>query len=66
MSEHPNVALTRRGYEAFARGDLAALSELIAEAGIVGDRFADEAIQPANAWTGDELSLRPVNPRAGG
>jgi hypothetical protein len=31
VSEHPNVALTRRGYEAFAQGDLAALSELIAD-----------------------------------
>ena len=31
VSEHPNVELTRRGYEAFAKGDLAALSELIAD-----------------------------------
>lgn len=31
MTEHPNVELTRRGYDAFAQGDLAALSELIAD-----------------------------------
>jgi len=31
VTEHPNVALTRRGYDAFARGDLAALAGLIAE-----------------------------------
>src|SRR5260370_31225625 len=31
VSEHPNVELTRRGYEAFAKGDLAALAELIAD-----------------------------------
>ncbi len=31
MSEHPNVEVTRRGYEAFAHGDLAALSGLIAD-----------------------------------
>ena len=31
MTEHPNVELTRRGYEAFAKGDLATLSELIAD-----------------------------------
>lgn len=30
MTEHSNVELTRRGYEAFAKGDLAALSELLA------------------------------------
>ncbi len=30
MAEHPNVELTRRGYEAFAKADLAALSGLIA------------------------------------
>jgi len=30
MTEHPNVELTRRGYDAFAAGDLAALSELLA------------------------------------
>ena len=30
VTEHPNVELTRRGYEAFANGDLAALSGLIA------------------------------------
>jgi ketosteroid isomerase-like protein len=30
MTAHPNVELTRQGYEAFARGDLTALSQLIA------------------------------------
>jgi uncharacterized protein len=30
VTEHSNVELTRRGYEAFAKGDLAALSELLA------------------------------------
>ena len=28
MAEHPNAALIRKGYEAFARGDMAALGEL--------------------------------------
>ena len=31
MSEHPNVALSRRGYEAFGSGDMATLTEMIAE-----------------------------------
>jgi uncharacterized protein len=31
VTEHPNVELTRRGYEAFAKGDLTMLSELIAD-----------------------------------
>jgi ketosteroid isomerase-like protein len=31
VTEHPTVELTRRGYDAFARGDLAALSGLIAD-----------------------------------
>jgi hypothetical protein len=31
MTEHPNIELTRRAYDAFAKGDLAALSELIAD-----------------------------------
>ena len=31
MTEHPNVELTRRGYEAFAKGDMATLSELLAD-----------------------------------
>ena len=31
MTEHPNVEQARRGYEAFAKGDLATLSELIAD-----------------------------------
>jgi uncharacterized protein len=30
MSEHPNVALVRKGYEAFSRGDMETLSEIIA------------------------------------
>jgi len=31
MTEHPHVEPTRRGYDVFAKGDLAALSELIAD-----------------------------------
>jgi ketosteroid isomerase-like protein len=31
MTEHPNIELARRGYEAFAKGDLAALTELLAD-----------------------------------
>ena len=31
MTEHPNVERARRGYEAFAKGDLATLTELIAD-----------------------------------
>jgi len=31
VTEHPNVEQARRGYEAFAKGDMATLSELIAE-----------------------------------
>ena len=31
MTAHPNVELTRRGYEAFAKGDVPALSELMAD-----------------------------------
>ena len=31
MTEHPNVELTRQGYEAFAKGDLATLSGLMAD-----------------------------------
>ncbi|MGH9035228.1 MAG: nuclear transport factor 2 family protein [Acidimicrobiia bacterium] len=31
MSEHPNVEAVRRGYEAFNKGDMETLSELIAE-----------------------------------
>jgi len=31
MAEHPNVELSRRGYEAFSTGDMATLTELIAE-----------------------------------
>jgi ketosteroid isomerase-like protein len=31
MSEHPDVALVRRGYEAFSTGDVATLTEVIAE-----------------------------------
>jgi ketosteroid isomerase-like protein len=30
MTEHPNAALIRRGYEAFSAGDVATLTELIA------------------------------------
>jgi ketosteroid isomerase-like protein len=31
VAEHPDVERARRGYEAFAKGDLATLSELIAD-----------------------------------
>ncbi len=31
MAEHPNVALLRKGYEAFAKGDTATLTELFSE-----------------------------------
>jgi ketosteroid isomerase-like protein len=31
MTEHPDVVLVRRGYEAFSTGDMATLSEIIAE-----------------------------------
>ena len=31
MAEHPNVGLIRKGYEAFGRGDIAALSELFTQ-----------------------------------
>ncbi|MFQ5948796.1 MAG: nuclear transport factor 2 family protein [Acidimicrobiia bacterium] len=31
MAEHPNVAVMRRAYDAFAKGDTATLSDLIAE-----------------------------------
>jgi uncharacterized protein len=31
MTEHPNVERARQGYEAFAKGDLAALTELLAD-----------------------------------
>jgi len=31
VTEHANVELTRRGYEAFAKGDLATLAELMAD-----------------------------------
>ncbi len=31
MADHPNAALLRKGYEAFASGDMATLTELFAE-----------------------------------
>ncbi|MFD0259683.1 nuclear transport factor 2 family protein [Kitasatospora indigofera] len=31
MAEHPHVALVRRGYEAFSRGDMQTMSEIIAK-----------------------------------
>ena len=31
MPEHPNTALLRKGYEAFAKGDMAILTELFSE-----------------------------------
>lgn len=46
MAEHPNVALVRKGYEAFAKADLATIQSL----------FADDVvwhIGGSNALTGD-------------
>lgn len=42
MGEHPNVDLARRGYAAFSAGDMATLTELIAEDAVwhVGGRNA--------------------------
>lgn len=34
MSEHPNIALVRRTFEAFAKGDLPAIRELWADDGV--------------------------------
>jgi hypothetical protein len=31
MAEHPNATLVRRGYEAFAKGDVATLTEVFSE-----------------------------------
>ncbi len=31
MAEHPNAALLRKGHEAFSRGDMTTLTEIIAE-----------------------------------
>ena len=31
MPDHPNAALLRKGYEAFARGDIAAITDMFAE-----------------------------------
>jgi uncharacterized protein len=31
MAEHPNVAMIRRGYEVFGRGDMRAIDELLAD-----------------------------------
>ena len=31
MSEHPNIEIVRKGYEAFSNGDMATLTELFAE-----------------------------------
>lgn len=31
MAEHPNVSLTRRGYEAFGKADIPTMTELIAD-----------------------------------
>ena len=31
MAEHPNAALLRKGHEAFAKGDMATLTEVIAQ-----------------------------------
>ncbi|GAA5024224.1 nuclear transport factor 2 family protein [Kitasatospora paranensis] len=31
MTEHPHIALVRKGYEAFSRGDMTTLSEILAK-----------------------------------
>jgi ketosteroid isomerase-like protein len=31
MAEHPNVALLRKGYDAFAKGDMATINDLFAD-----------------------------------
>ncbi|MFI5607577.1 nuclear transport factor 2 family protein [Amycolatopsis sp. NPDC051903] len=46
MAEHPNATLVRRGYEAFSSGDVATLTELL----------ADDAVQHMpghNVFSGD-------------
>ena len=53
MAEHPNAALHRKGHEAFSKGDMATLAELIAKdtlwhtAGrspVAGDRRGRDAV----------------------
>jgi uncharacterized protein len=71
MSEHPNVALLRSGYEAIATGDLPRVLSLFAEDGVVhingegplaGHHQGMEAIGQAFAglfgWTGGTVSLQ--------
>ena len=53
MAEHPDVALVRRGYQAFATGDFATLSEVI----------ADDAIQfqpGTGAMSGEHKGLQSI------
>jgi hypothetical protein len=53
MAEHPNVELVRRGYAAFAAGDMATVSELFADdivwhwpgrSALSGDHVGKEAV----------------------
>jgi uncharacterized protein len=71
MSEHPNVALLRKGYDAIAQGDLLSVLQLFAENGVMhvggtgplsGDHQGREAIGEAFAglfeWTGGTVRLQ--------
>jgi uncharacterized protein (TIGR02246 family) len=70
MSEHPNTALIRQGYDAIARGDLPAVLGLFAEDGVLhvnsegplgGDHKGREAISGVFTglfeWTGGTIKL---------
>jgi ketosteroid isomerase-like protein len=70
MSEHPNVGVLRKGYEAMAQGDLPAVLGLFAENGVLhvkaqaplgGDHKGREAIGQALGhlfdWTGGTVSM---------
>ena len=53
MAEHPDVALVRRGYQAFATGDVETLSEVI----------ADDATQTqpgTSAMAGEQKGLQSI------
>jgi ketosteroid isomerase-like protein len=71
LSEHPNAALLRKGYDAIARGDLLSVLQLFAEDGVMhvggtgplsGDHQGREAIGEAFAglfeWTGGTVRLQ--------
>ncbi|HVA07920.1 MAG TPA: nuclear transport factor 2 family protein [Acidimicrobiales bacterium] len=71
MSEHPNVAVLRKGYDAMAQGDLPTVLGLFAEDGVMhvnapaplgGDHKGREAIGQALGhlveWTGGTVSLQ--------